>query len=296
MSPTSGDPRSDDIDSLPAIVSRNSVLADATAGADAFPRKIPWHDPEFSERMLAEHLDQSHPGASRPFATIDAHVDWILDAVLRGRPGRVLDLGCGPGLYTERLARRGCSCVGVDFSPAAVEYAELTAERLGLDCTYHHADLTTAELGTGFDLAMLIFGELNTFSRDQAADLLRRTADALEPGAALILEPHSYEAVVRLGEAPSSWYSSTGGLFSPQAHLFLAEQAWDKRSGTSVFRFMVVDAETAKVDVYGQQLVAYTDDEFRRLLDGAGFSDIELQPGFGAATDPETMVITARRR
>ena len=78
--------------------------------------KIPWHDPDFSERMLAEHLSQSHDAASRRFARIDRQVAWIHRELLEGTPTRVLDLGCGPGLYTSRLARLGHECVGIDFS------------------------------------------------------------------------------------------------------------------------------------------------------------------------------------
>src|SRR6266542_3437561 len=81
---------------------------------------IPWHEPAFSARMLAEHLSQAHDAASRRAATIDRQVAWIHEAVLRGRPTRILDLGCGPGLYTGRLARLGHTCVGIDYSPAAI--------------------------------------------------------------------------------------------------------------------------------------------------------------------------------
>jgi SAM-dependent methyltransferase len=34
-------------------------------------------------------------------------------------PGRALDLGCGRGLYTPELARRGWEAVGIDDVPAA---------------------------------------------------------------------------------------------------------------------------------------------------------------------------------
>src|SRR5215475_8737212 len=42
----------------------------------------------------------------------------------RSRPlGRALDLGCGRGLYTPELARRGWEAVGIDNVPAAIEAA-----------------------------------------------------------------------------------------------------------------------------------------------------------------------------
>ena len=69
--------------------------------------KIPWNEPGFSQRMLAEHLSQAHNAASRRFAIIDEHVAWIHHHVLGDRPARILDLGCGPGLYLNRLAQLG---------------------------------------------------------------------------------------------------------------------------------------------------------------------------------------------
>ena len=83
---------------------------------------IPWSEPEFSARMLREHLTQDHDMASRRAELIDRHVAWIHQELLGGQPSRVLDLGCGPGLYSSRLARLGHTCTGVDYSPASIAY------------------------------------------------------------------------------------------------------------------------------------------------------------------------------
>jgi len=60
--------------------------------------RLPWGDPEFSARILAEHLDQRHDLASRRRAVIDAQADWLAGFVAPG--GRVLDLECGPGTWS----------------------------------------------------------------------------------------------------------------------------------------------------------------------------------------------------
>ena len=76
--------------------------------------KIPWNDPNFSRRMLAFHTGQANDAASRRADIIDRHVGWIHNAVLSGRPSRVLDLGCGDGsLLASLQPSRG---VGVDVS------------------------------------------------------------------------------------------------------------------------------------------------------------------------------------
>jgi SAM-dependent methyltransferase len=86
--------------------------------------KIPWDEPEFSKRMLKEHLSQDHNAASRRFEIVHRQVDW-LERLAGGleRDLKVLDLACGPGLHSLDFARRGHSTHGIDFSPASIEWA-----------------------------------------------------------------------------------------------------------------------------------------------------------------------------
>ena len=80
---------------------------------------------------------------------------YVLDRV---RPGtRVLDVGCGPGSVTLDLAERVGSTgqvVGVDFSAAAVEAAQVAARRRGDHRTrFRVADVRELDLGSAtFDL------------------------------------------------------------------------------------------------------------------------------------------------
>lgn len=255
-------------------------------------RKLPWDDPAFSDRMLREHLDQSHDRASRTTSTIDAHVDWIFAELLTGRPGDLLDLGCGPGLYTERLARLGCRCRGIDISPASVRHARDVASADDLACTYVLDDVRTADLGEGHDLAMLLFGEVNTFTRFDAASLLERIAATLRPGGILLLEAHTFDSVVAEGATPPSWYTADRGLFSDHPHLVLLEHSWDDTHATASTGFHVVD-DTGWVGDYSEALHAYTDDDYLQALTAAGFEDAAIADN-GAFDDQTMVVITAR--
>jgi SAM-dependent methyltransferase len=259
---------------------------------------IPWDDPEFSERMLAEHLSQEHDLASRKSETIDHHVEWIFSEVLNSRPARLLDLACGPGLYTARLAKIGCDCVGVDFSPASIRYARDVADReADLACTYHQADVRGEAFGEGFDLVMMIYGQFNVFPRDRGLEILKKAHGALKPGGSVLLEYQSQKQVQNDGEKAPSWYTAQSGLFSGAPHLVLQENFWDADAAASTVRFSVIDGLTGTVSTYALSNEAYTEDELTDTLRLAGFKDVERFPslsGTAAAGEPDLPVVVAR--
>jgi 2-polyprenyl-3-methyl-5-hydroxy-6-metoxy-1,4-benzoquinol methylase len=82
-----------------------------------------WTDPHVSKGMLRYHLDGSAAAASDRTETIDAATAWLTSTFAIGAGSRVLDLGCGPGLYTLRLAVTGAGVTGVDFSASSIAYA-----------------------------------------------------------------------------------------------------------------------------------------------------------------------------
>jgi len=259
---------------------------------------IPWNDPAFSERMLPEHLSQEHDLASRKSATIDQHVDWIFSEVLGGRPARLLDLGCGPGLYAHRLSVRGCECVGMDFSPASIRYArELTADK-GLTGRFIHADLRDEAFGDGFDLVMMIFGQFNVFPRHRAMEILRKAHAALKPGGSLLLEYQAIEQIQKGGGAEPSWYAAPSGLFSDKPHLVLQENFWDAEAAASTTRFVVIDAGTGAVSSHALSNEAYTEEELDDALCTAGFPEVQSFPSLSGKTisgETDLPVVVARR-
>jgi len=247
--------------------------------------KIPWNDPEFSKRMLHEHLSQWHDAASRRFDIIDQRVDGIHKTVLNEHPTRVLDLGCGPGFYANRLAALGHECLGIDFSPASVEYARKTAEEQHLPCTFIHQDIRKADYGTGYGLAMLVYGELNVFRPADVELILKKAHAALADGGVLVLEPHTFSAVQQCGQAPNSWYSSASGLFSERPHIYFQENFWDEEHATSTTRYFVLDAASGDVVCYASSMQAYTDEQYRLLLETCGFQSVQFYPSLLGATD-----------
>jgi SAM-dependent methyltransferase len=258
--------------SLGELVRREPVPAPWAEGD-----KIPWDEPSFSERMLAEHLSQDHDLASRRLETVERHVDWIVAQAGLGEGARVLDLGCGPGLYTSALARRGFVCRGIDFSPASIDHARGVASDEGLDCSYELADVRSAEFGTGFELVTMIFGEFNAFRREEARSILERSRAGLAAGGRVIVEAHTHTAAASIGggrrtggAGTTSWTSAASGLFSERPHVRLYEAFWDAERDASTERYYVIDAESAEVTAYAQSMQAYDEAGYAELFDEAG--------------------------
>jgi SAM-dependent methyltransferase len=234
---------------------------------------IPWHEPAFSARMLKEHLSQAHDAASRRFAKIDEQVAWIHQIILHEQPTKILDLGCGPGLYTSRLAALGHTCVGIDYSPASIAYAREQAQTHALACRYELTDVRAADYGAGYGLVMLIYGELNVFRRPAAEHILKQAHAALVDDGILLLEPHTFAAIQPMGQQAPTWYMRERGLFSEEPYLCLTEHFWHEAERATTNRYFIVTLGNGNVTSYTNTFQAYTSDDYRTLLQECGFAN-----------------------
>jgi 2-polyprenyl-3-methyl-5-hydroxy-6-metoxy-1,4-benzoquinol methylase len=71
-----------------------------------------WNDEHISKGMLEAHLNPDWDAASRKHEFIDRSVEWLSSAIPAG--SKILDLGCGPGLYAKRLSDMGYDVSGMD--------------------------------------------------------------------------------------------------------------------------------------------------------------------------------------
>lgn len=243
--------------------------------------KIPWNEPDFSQRMLEVHLDQETGLASRPSAKIDLQCSFIHDRILGGRPSRILDLGCGPGLYSHRLSALGHSVRGIDFSPASIDYARSHGEG-----EFDLGDLLDAEFGDGFDLVTFLFGEPNTFSPSDLEAILAKASGALNPGGKILLEVTRPHVVRAMGRRGSTWFTSKGDLFHPGPHLLLQESGWDEGAKAAKTRWHIVP-EQGEAFTFGSTTQRWSGAEMGRMLRRHGFMEVETFPSMTGEPDPD---------
>lgn len=243
---------------------------------------LPWNDPAFSARMLAEHLDESHGAASRQAAERAAQLDWLWERLALGPGSRVLDLTCGPGLYAVPLAQRGARVTGVDFGPAAVAHARQLAAGAGVAerCAIVESDVRAYEPEpAAYDAALFLYGQLAVFPRHEAAALLGKAAAALRPGGRLVVELLDQARVDK--DDSTWWFTDDKGLWGDMPFLHLGERYWDAAERASIERFTILDLNTAAL----QEIVlcdqTYAVDEMRAMLLAAGFAAVEVLPAWG---------------
>ena len=177
-----------------------------------------WTDPHTSEQMLKFHLNEEVDAASRRTEFIERSVAWITSRFGIGEGKSVIDFGCGPGLYTNRLARTGADITGVDFSERSLKYARETAAKDGLAVNYVHCNYLEFETDRRFDLITMIMCDFCALSPDQRAIMLNKFRGLLKSGGAVLLDVYSLTAFDKREERATYEVNQLNGFWSPNKY------------------------------------------------------------------------------
>ena len=150
-----------------------------------------WTDPHIARQMLKAHLNPNTDSASRRPAFIEASVGWLQQRFNIGPGTRIADFGCGPGLYSTRLAQLGAEVTGIDFSANSLAYARETAVSHHLTIDYVHTNYLNYQSDKRFDLILLIYCDFCALSPAQRQQLLAAFRAHLADGGAIVLDVHS---------------------------------------------------------------------------------------------------------
>ncbi|MBI3173569.1 MAG: class I SAM-dependent methyltransferase [Chloroflexi bacterium] len=173
-----------------------------------------WTDEHTSAQMLAFHLNENVDLSSRRHSFIEQSVEWLVSRMEIGQGTRVVDFGCGPGLYTSRLAQRGAQVTGIDFSGRSIKYAREQARAAGLDIQYvnqNYLDFTTDQQ---FDVVLMIFCDLCALSPAQRQTMLTKFRSILTPGGRIVLDVHSLAMFERRNEETHFEFNLQNGFWS----------------------------------------------------------------------------------
>lgn len=139
--------------------------------------------PRFSADEDVEYLSREPASTSgEGFGSAELMADALKDLLeFAGRPGRVLDVGCGYGFFLAAAREQGWTVAGVDVSHLGVEFA---SQRLGLG-DVHRGHLASAPYPPASFDAVTMFNVLEHVTDPRS--LLRDALRLLRPGGTLLV-------------------------------------------------------------------------------------------------------------
>lgn len=116
--------------------------------------------------------------------------------------GLVLDLGCGTGNITERLARAGYDMIGVDYSEEMLEIAQEKKVEHGQDILYLNQDMREFELYGTVAAVVSICDSMNYLeSYEDLVEVLKLANNYLDPKGIFIFDMKTAHFYEKLGDA-----------------------------------------------------------------------------------------------
>lgn len=145
-----------------------------------------WDDGHISKYMLRAHLRENTDSASRKMDSIKKSVDWLSSLPVPKR--KILDLGCGPGLYAEHFDDMGYQVTAIDFSKRSIAYAKESALKKRKHINYRYQDYLTMNYKDEFDIAVLIYCDYGVMQPEDRQVLLRKVHQSLKGGGMFVMD------------------------------------------------------------------------------------------------------------
>jgi len=159
---------------------------------------------EFHNKLFAEDSEGREKVVGKYYSVLEGSLDFYRAYIDENCPrSRVLDYGCGEGLWSFYMAERGAEVTAIDISEVAVEQAKKRLTFLAMDA--EHTDFEDDSFDLVCGTAILHHLDLNKCF----AELAR----VLRPsGSAIFLEPMGHNPLINL------YRRRTGDIRTPDEH------------------------------------------------------------------------------
>lgn len=232
-----------------------------------------WDDEHISKGMLEAHLDAAFDGASRKLPTIQKSVAWICNYCQDVENKQLLDLGCGPGIYSELLYDQGFSVTGIDFSRRSIAYAQNHAEETKRKIEYHYQNYLEMDYQNKFDLVILIYCDFGVLPPQDRAVLLKKIHKALKRGGILILDVYHEPYRNAFHEMQSIQYED-GGFWSPEPYVVIQKNKVYTRTNNTLEQYLVITKESMECFYIWNQI--YSKVSFMEEIEKQGFETVDM--------------------
>lgn len=234
---------------------------------------VMWTDNHISKQLLEMHLNPDVDLASRTKQSIDDTIEFILKQCSNSKL-EILDLGCGPGLYAEKLAESGHNVTGIDFSETSIEYASNQEKARKLNIEYICNDYLTIDYKDKFDLVLLIYTDFGVLMPAEREKLLSNIYKALKPNGMFIFDVINNKDLAHKFQENKSWAFEANGFWKDTPYLELTNSFHYKNEKVFLQQHAIID-QVENIKTYRFWTHYFETDDIIKLLTDNGFKSIE---------------------
>lgn len=206
-----------------------------------------WTNEHTSKKMLEFHLNESVDAASRNSIFINQSVSWIIDHFKLNSASSIIDFGCGPGLYTNKLAEKGVSVTGVDFSKRSIAYAQQVASEKNLKVKYILKNYLQFETEEQYDLITMIMCDFSALSPTHRRIMLEKFKKILKPNGKILLDVHSVQFFNKKEEIATYKFNSMDNFWSPEDYYCFINTVKYDDIKVCLDKYTIVEKEQTRV-------------------------------------------------
>jgi SAM-dependent methyltransferase len=188
-------------------------------------------------------LDPNTDLASRNKNFVDRSINWIAQKINLKTHTHVLDLGCGPGLYTTGFAKLGAKVTGIDVSTNSIKYAKEQAKEADLDIDYINGNYVTQDFNGKYDLITIIYCDYCVLNPQSRAILLDKIFSSLTEKGVFILDVLSNNHFDLIKEKHDFDYSDSEGFWSSKPHFLMESTYKYDKSRTILDKHTVIEKD-----------------------------------------------------
>ncbi len=229
-----------------------------------------WEDEHISKEMLALHLAPDIALASRTHKDIDLSCSWLRSIIKKD--SKILDLGCGPGLYTKRLSDYGFNVVGIDYSIRSIDYAFSQDKKT----KYIYQNYLDLDFVDEFDVVILIYCDYAALTFGERKILLSKIKKALKPNGLFIFDVFQFNEANNKDIANSWEICPEGGFWDSRGYTCLTATHKYENDTVQLNQYVVITDKTIKQYLIWNTLFSY--DTLKQELENNGFY---LKEAFG---------------
>ena len=209
-----------------------------------------WTNEHTSKQMLSYHLNEEVDLSSRNAAFINRSIKWIASHFNVEAGTKIADFGCGPGLYTTKLAKIPADVTGIDFSKSSIQYAQEVANREGLSIHYENQNYLEFETDDRFHLILMIMCDFCALNPSQRKKMLTKFHRFLEPDGFVLLDVYSLNAFEQREETAIYETNLLNGFWSPNKYYGFLNTFKYEREKVVLDKYTLIEAATRTRFVY----------------------------------------------